>query len=81
MKKLSKEEFDLILKNGESYLVEFKTNINKTFAREITAFANASGGKIFLGVTDKGMARGVQVTNTLKSQIHDIAHNCQPSII
>ncbi len=56
---LSREEFDLILKNGESYRVEFKSGFNKTFAREIAAFANASGGSIFLGVTDSGKPVGI----------------------
>ena len=78
--KLRKDEFNLILKNGESYHVEFKAGFNKSFAREVTAFANASGGRIFLGVTDTGKPTGITITNALKSQMQDTAHNCQPPV-
>ena len=77
---LSREEFNYILQNGESYLVEFKEQLNKSFSREITAFANASGGKIYLGVTDSANPKGIEITNKLKSQIQDIANNCQPPV-
>jgi len=40
---MNKREFDYILQNGESYLVEFKEKVNSSLAREMTAFANASG--------------------------------------
>ncbi len=55
---MNKREFDYILQNGESYLVEFKERVNSSLSREMTAFANASGGRIFIGVTDSGKARG-----------------------
>ncbi|HQO10599.1 MAG TPA: ATP-binding protein [Clostridiales bacterium] len=57
------------LQNGESYLVEFKEDVNSSLSREITAFANASGGKIYIGITDSGEVKGVKVTNKLKSQL------------
>ena len=41
---MNKREFDYILQNGESYLVEFKERVNSSLVREMTAFANASGG-------------------------------------
>ena len=76
----TEKEFDYILQNGESYLVEFKERINTTLSRELTAFANASGGKIYLGVNDRGESVGIEISNRLRSQIQDIANNCQPSI-
>ena len=48
--------------------------------KEIVAFANFNGGKIFLGMDDKGKIKGINITNKLKSQIQDIARNCDPSI-
>lgn len=45
---------DDLIKLGEGYHLEFKENIDKSLAREVCAFANSSGGKIILGVTDKG---------------------------
>jgi len=77
---MKKEEFEYILQNGESYLVEFKEDVNSSLSREITAFANASGGKIYIGISDRGEVKGVKVTNKLKSQIQDIANNCQPAV-
>jgi ATP-dependent DNA helicase RecG len=77
---LSREEFDYILKNGESYLVEFKGTLNKSLSREMTAFANASGGRIFIGVTDSGIPKGITINNKLRSQIQDMANNCSPRI-
>ncbi len=77
---MNKNEFDYILQNGESYLVEFKERANSSLAREITAFANASGGRIFVGVTDNGQAVGIEISNKLRSRIQDIANNCQPPV-
>jgi len=77
---MNKREFDYILQNGESYLVEFKERVNSSLVREMTAFANASGGRIFLGVTDSGKAVGIEITNKLRSRIQDMANNCQPPV-
>ncbi|MEA2103858.1 MAG: ATP-binding protein, partial [Candidatus Cloacimonadota bacterium] len=79
-KYLNDKEFDYILQTGESYLVEFKEKINNSLSREITAFANASGGRIFIGITDSGEPKGIEITNKLRSQIQDIANNCQPVV-
>ena len=49
---MNKLEFDYILQNGESYLVEFKERVNSSLAREMTAFANA-----FEGFWKKGCAQ------------------------
>jgi ATP-dependent DNA helicase RecG len=74
-------ELDLELKcrEGEGFKVEFKEKL-ANLDREIVAFANASGGEIFLGVRDNGDIKGIEITNKLLSQIQDIAHNCDPSI-
>jgi ATP-dependent DNA helicase RecG len=70
-----------ILELGEGQFIEFKENFDKSLAKEIVAFANASGGVIYLGIADTGIPKGFQITNRLKSQIQDIAYNCDPSII
>ena len=78
--KMNDKDFELILKTGESYFVEFKETVNKELAKEIVAFSNSRGGKIFIGVTDKGEIKGIKITNKLKSQVFDIARNCEPPI-
>lgn len=77
---MTMKEMDLILDEGEGYLIEFKESVSDSLAREMVAFANSSGGRIFVGISDAGKIRGVKITNRLKSQIHDIARKCDPSV-
>lgn len=74
------EELNLICQEGENYLIEFKKKVNASFSRELTAFANASGGRIFVGIDDNGNITGIDDSNKLRSQIQDIALNCDPAI-
>ena len=73
------KELDLILQQGEGYKIEFKEYPNN-IDKELAAFANSSGGKIFLGITDDEKIKGVKVSNKLKSQIQDITNNCDDKI-
>ena len=59
-----------------SVVPESLSNIDK----EIVAFANSSGGRIFFGVGDDNEVKGIRITNELKSQIQDRANNCQPPV-
>jgi ATP-dependent DNA helicase RecG len=77
--KMTEKELHLVLEEGEGYRIEFK----ETFSgldKEMAAFANASGGRIFLGISDDNKITGVRNSNKLKSQVQDIANNCQPPI-
>lgn len=69
----------LVLEEGESLKVEFKEKFSN-LDREFVAFANTAGGVIYLGVDDSGKIVGIDIDNACKSQISDIAHNCDPSI-
>jgi len=71
--------FSLILQEGEGYKIEFKEKVSG-LDREMVAFANSAGGSIFLGITDTNDIKGIQITNKLKSQILDIARNCDPPV-
>ena len=70
-----------VLQLGEGQFIEFKETVDKNLQKEIVAFANASGGTIYIGVTDSGVINGTTITNRLKSQLQDIAYNCDPSIV
>ena len=48
-----------VLENGEDYKTEFKQKPDAGLDREITAFANSSGGKIYIGITDDGKIKGI----------------------
>lgn len=76
---MDKKELDIILKEGEGYKIEFKENLGN-LEKEMVSFANSSGGRIFLGVTDGGNIKGIRVTNKLRSRIQDLANNCRPKI-
>ncbi len=52
---MDEKELKFILQEGEGLKIEFKESFDpKSLAKEFVAFANAEGGKIFLGVNDKG---------------------------
>ena len=77
---MDKKELEFLLKEREGFNLEFKESDSADLAKEICAFANAMGGKILLGVTDKGEVKGINITNRLKSQITDIARNFDPKL-
>lgn len=77
---MTRHDLDAIIQGGESYTVEFKRNVNSDLSKELTAFANSSGGRIFIGVEDNGEIHGVQVTNELKARIQSMARECDPAI-
>ena len=76
---MKEEEMQLVLEEGEGYEIEFKESL-ANIDKELVAFANSSGGRIFLGIGDDNEIKGVRITNKLKSQIQDSANNCQPPV-
>ena len=62
---MNEKDFELILKTGESFFVEFKERLDKSLAKEIVAFSNSQGGKIFIGITDNGKIKGIRITNKI----------------
>jgi ATP-dependent DNA helicase RecG len=63
------------LELGEGQFIEFKEAPDKSLPKEIVAFANASGGVIYIGITDSAKVKGIEISNRLKSQIQDTARN------
>ena len=69
-----------LVKTGEGYTTEFKERLSAdTLGKEMCSFANASGGKIILGVKDNGDILGFTLSNSDKSRIQDIARNMDPT--
>ena len=48
----TQKELAIILQEREEYRIEFKERL-ANLDKEMVAFANASGGRIFLGITDE----------------------------
>jgi len=70
---------DMII-TGENYRMEFKESVDKTFVEEATAFANASGGTILIGVRDNGTIKGTDTSNAAISRIQDSLMQIKPHI-
>ena len=73
------DDMELLLQEGEGYKVEFKESVSR-LDKEMCAFANSSGGAIYIGIADNNEIKSHKLTNKLKSEIIDIARNCDPSI-
>lgn len=79
MTKIKQKDIDFILRSGEGLRIEFKQS-PKHIDKAMVAFANAEGGKVYLGIDDHKNLVGVNITNDLKSRIQDIARNCDPQV-
>jgi len=74
------EHLHAILSEGESYTVEFKESADKSIASEVCAFANASGGRIFIGVRDNGEIVGTDTSNIARSRVQDTINQIEPRL-
>ena len=79
MYKMNKKELKFILQEGEGLSIEFKESL-KNIDKEMVALTNSIGGRIFVGISDNNQIKGIKTDNKLRSQIQDIANNCDPSI-
>ena len=57
---------DKISELGEGQFIEFKESFDKSLIKEMVAFANASGGVIYLGITDSGTLKGIETRYCLQ---------------
>jgi ATP-dependent DNA helicase RecG len=73
-------ELETIQQSGEGYMVEFKRNVNSDLAKELVAFANAAGGRIFIGIEDDGNIVGSPFTNEINARVQMMARDCDPAI-
>lgn len=71
---------DELITIGEGYQLEFKESPDKSLVKEACAFANASGGKILIGVKDNGEKKPLKLDNNLLSRIQDSVHQIEPKI-
>ncbi len=70
------------IRNGESPFLDFKASITSEhkIARSIVAFANSRGGKIVVGVEDKGFIMGVDAEQEEYSLESAAEKYCRPAI-
>ncbi|MCD6590520.1 MAG: ATP-binding protein [Candidatus Aenigmarchaeota archaeon] len=77
---MNRRELSELIETGEGYTLEFKESVSSSIGKDICAFANSSGGKIILGVTDKGEIKGYKISNRDRSRVQNIAKNMDPSV-
>ena len=76
---MNEQELQQILEEGEGQKIEFKESL-ANLDKELVAFANASGGRILVGITDGRKIKGAKISNRLKSQVQDAANSCDPKV-
>ena len=69
---LAASDIDILVQQGEGTTLEFKESLSASFAWELVALANTTGGRILLGVTDDGVVKGVKDTNALRARHGDV---------
>ena len=77
---MTAEDLDILLREGEGSMLEYKEAVSSSLAREMVALANSTGGRILIGVRDDGTVVGVLATNEARARIQDMAHNCDPPV-
>ncbi len=68
---------------GENENTEFKSGFNDEVIETVTAFANTKGGKVLIGVTNKGIpVKNFTIGHeSMQNWINEIKNKTQPSII
>ncbi|MDR3296320.1 MAG: putative DNA binding domain-containing protein [Clostridiales Family XIII bacterium] len=74
------ENLEVLLSEGETYTVEFKKNPDKTLPAEACAFANASGGRIFIGIADNNKLVGTDISNKARARVRDTIGKLEPEL-
>ena len=83
---MNKTEIQSIIENGENSFVEFKeVSVSpNTLAEELVAFLNIKGGSIFIGISDDGEVKGIDIdrkSNLEESIMNVCRNNIVPPII
>ena len=60
-------DIDILAQRGEGTTLEFKEGLSASFARELVALANATGGRILLSVRG-GVVKSIKDTNARRAQ-------------
>ena len=71
-----------IISKGENEHVEFKENFNNDSIVSLCAFANTKGGRVYVGISDNGKIKGVNIhQETLPVLINEVKNKTYPNII
>src|SRR3989339_276097 len=78
----TKEFLFKIIRKGETETVEFKERFCDEVIETLTAMANSFGGRVYLGISDKGKITGVKVgKESVQKWLNEIKHKTNFKII
>ena len=70
------------LPEQESLTVEFKSAFSEGVVETLVAFANAQGGTVYIGVSDKRKIQGITIgKETIQTLINEIKNKTSPQIV
>jgi len=78
---MDEKELVKLIEKGETERVEFKESLSdwKEIVKTISAFGNAKGGTVLIGITDEGKIKGLQTgRKTLEDLANKIKENTDP---
>ena len=76
------KDITALLKHGESQTVEFKSSFDREAIETVVAFANAGGGTVLIGVSDKGLVAGVSLgKETMNEWLGQVKSATSPMVI
>ncbi len=71
-----------IITKGENEVIEFKESFCDEVIETLTAMANSTGGKVYLGITNKGKVKGVSTgKESIQKWLNEIKHKTDFKII
>ena len=79
---MTAEELKILISKGEGLQLEFKQTFNIEAIETLVAFANTTGGKVLIGVSDASTIKGVSINSeSVQNWINEIKNKTTPSII
>ncbi len=79
---IENSEIAALLAKGESETLEFKLSFGAEAIQTLNAFANSKGGKLIIGVTDKGTIKGVSINQeSIQNWVNEVKQKTEPSIV
>lgn len=79
---MNNQEFNNTIISGENEKVEFKSSFNDEVITSLVAFSNTKGGTVYIGISDKGEVKGINLgKETIQSWVNEIKNKTYPSII
>jgi len=77
-----RDELRDLLAMGETQTVEFKTSFDRETIETLVAFSNAQGGRVLVGVNDRGGIVGVSLgKETLNQWLGQVKSATAPALI